>query len=223
MSFILNIDTATEFAQVSIASNEKVLQTKGNTSQKDHASFLHSSIKQMLSDYSFKIQDIDAVAVTAGPGSYTGLRVGLSSAKGLCYALHKPLITINTLEVLAVAAQQLTENTAELLICPMIDARRMEVFTAIYSKDLTALLAPCAMILQNDSLLNYLIKHKIIFCGNGAAKFKNVCTHTNASFANISENSTAMAILSARYFMQKRFADLAYADPFYLKDFKSNL
>jgi tRNA threonylcarbamoyladenosine biosynthesis protein TsaB len=214
MSLILNIDTATETAQVSFASNEKLLLSLSNELQKDHASFLQVAIQQL--------NDVDAIAVTAGPGSYTGIRVGMSSAKGLCYALNKPLIAINTLEVLTTAAIQ-QSNDAGLLYCPMIDARRMEVYTAIYSSITTTKLSPRAMILQQDSFINELEKNKIVFFGSGAAKWKALCDHPNASFTVVSSLAAAMAQLSYDYFTRNDFANLAYSEPFYLKEFQDKI
>ena len=133
MSLILNIDTASEKAHVSFAKNGLIINSLSCESQKEHASFLQTAIQQLTKNTNIFLTDIDAVAVTAGPGSYTGLRVGMASAKGLCYALKKPLITISSLEVLTISALDLFQNTGEsVLLCPMIDARRMEVFTAVY-------------------------------------------------------------------------------------------
>ena len=137
MSLILNIDTASEKAHVSFAKDGMVLDSISSGSQKEHASFLQSAIQQLTKITGIVLKDINAVAVTAGPGSYTGLRVGMASAKGLSYALKKPLITISSLEVLTASALQLFPGTDKtILLCPMLDARRMEVFTAVYLNDL---------------------------------------------------------------------------------------
>jgi tRNA threonylcarbamoyladenosine biosynthesis protein TsaB len=223
MSLILNIDTATETAQVSFAKDGKLLQSLQNDSQKDHASFLQVAIQQLTKAAAIKLNDIDAIAVTAGPGSYTGLRVGMSGAKGLCYALNKPLITLNTLEVLAVAAIGQSHDTVNFLYCPMIDARRMEVFTAIYSSITATILSPCAMILQHDSFLKALEKDKIIFFGSGADKWKAICHHPNASFTVVSNLPAAMSQLAQDYFIRNHFANLAYSEPFYLKEFQDKI
>ena len=223
MSLILNIDTATETAQVSFTRDGKLLQSLSNGSQKDHASFLQVAIQQLMNDAAIKLNDVDAIAVTAGPGSYTGIRVGMSSAKGLCYALNKPLITINTLEVLTVAAIEESHGSVNFLYCPMIDARRMEVFTAIYSSKTTTIFAPCAMILQQDSFINELNKNKIVFFGSGADKWKALCNHPNASFTVVSNLPAAMAQLSHDYYNRNHFADLAYSEPFYLKEFQDKI
>src|SRR5215208_5364975 len=138
MSFILNIDTALETASVSLANNGRMLQSLVSESQKDHASWLHPAIKILLEKQGIGMDQLVAVGVSNGPGSYTGLRVGLSTAKGFCYALNIPLITIGTLKLMAFSAR----DEAEDLICPMIDARRMEVYTAIYTGEMAELIKP---------------------------------------------------------------------------------
>ncbi len=223
MSYIINIDTATETAHVSITQDGKVLQALKNESQKDHGAFVQTAIQQLLETAALSFTDIDAIAVTAGPGSYTGLRVGLASAKGLSYALHKPLLALNTLEVLTTAVQTISNNQPGVLYCPMIDARRMEVFTGVYQNTLAPLLLPCSMILTEKSFLNYLEKHKIVFFGSGTCKWQQVCTHPNASFAMISGIPEAMANLSYKHYLQQDFADLAYCEPFYLKEFQNSV
>jgi tRNA threonylcarbamoyladenosine biosynthesis protein TsaB len=204
MGLILNIDTATQTAQVSFAKDGKVLQSLTNELQKDHASFLQTAIQQLAKNISIALADVDAIAVTAGPGSYTGIRVGMASAKGLCYALSKPLIAINTLKVLTVAAQQELNNAPEILFCPMIDARRMEVFTAIYNNTLAEILPPCAIILEERSFLPQLQNNKIVFFGSGAAKWQTLCSHSNASFAaasNILCNKNSAILPTASHFI----------------------
>lgn len=220
MSLIINIDTALENAHVSIAEDGKVLQVLFNGLQKEHASFLHAAIQKLLKNTGIQLTKIDAVAVTAGPGSYTGLRVGLASAKGLCYALKKPLITLNTLEVLTVSVIQVLPHLDEqVLLCPMIDARRMEVFTAIYQKDLAIRLHPCALILDESSYSHELSHNKILFFGNGSDKWKATCRHPNAQFEKVSILPESMSKYAFTQFLRKNFTELAYSEPFYLKDF----
>jgi tRNA threonylcarbamoyladenosine biosynthesis protein TsaB len=223
MALILNIDTATETARISFARDGIVLQSLHNTSQKDHASFLQTAIQQLAQSAALQLTDVEAIAVTAGPGSYTGLRVGMSGAKGLCYALNKPLITVNTLEVLTVAAIQQCDLQDGTLYCPMIDARRMEVFTALYTQTLTSVLQSCAMVLDEGSFTEQLAQHKVIFFGSGAAKWQQVCKHSNASFAVVSGIDSAMANLSEQYFKNQNFANLAYSEPFYIKEFQDKI
>ncbi len=223
MGLILNIDTATETAQVSFAKDGVILQSLQNESQKDHASFLQKAIAQLATAAAIKLNTIDAVAVTAGPGSYTGLRVGMSGAKGLCYALNKPLIALNTLEVLTVAAMQQSHTANDTLYCPMIDARRMEVFTALYKHTLTSALHPCAMVLNEASFADALAQNQIIFFGSGAAKWQAICKHPNASFAVVLNLQNAMASLSNTHFINQQFANLAYSEPYYLKEFQDKI
>ena len=223
MSLILNIDTATESAHVSIARDGQVLNSSQNESQKDHGSFLQPAIQQLCRDSKIELKDIDAIAVIGGPGSYTGLRVGLASAKGLCYALSKPLIMLNTLEVLTASAFSIigdhSINTST-LFCPMIDARRMEVFTAIYDDQLAEMLTPCAMILDEHSFHDQL-KSKIIFFGSGSAKWKAICNDTNALFETVPIKPEAMSSLSFTRLSLSKFNDAAYSEPFYLKEFQT--
>ncbi|MBD0333460.1 MAG: tRNA (adenosine(37)-N6)-threonylcarbamoyltransferase complex dimerization subunit type 1 TsaB [Chitinophagaceae bacterium] len=192
MSPILNIDTAVEAASVCLANEATILGLKVNPSRKDHATWLHVAIAEVMEGCNCSMEELEAVAVSAGPGSYTGLRVGMAAAKGLCYALQKPLISISTLKMMAVAA--LTESTD--LICPMIDARRMEVFTAVYDKQLNEIIPSQNYILNGDSFEALLEKHTITFFGNGSSKFQNITSHPNASFKNIEATAQHMVPLS---------------------------
>jgi tRNA threonylcarbamoyladenosine biosynthesis protein TsaB len=222
MSLILNIDTASENAHISFAEDGKVLHTLSNGSQKDHASFLQAAIEQLIKSAGIHLKDVDAIAVTAGPGSYTGLRVGMASAKGLCYALKKPLITINMLEVMTASALKLFPSDSESFIyCPMMDARRMEVFTAIYKHGLTIYMQPCAMILDESSFEKELSENKIIFFGSGSAKWQNICKHPDAVFKTVAILPESMSDLSNSLFLEKKFTDLAYSEPLYLKEFQT--
>jgi tRNA threonylcarbamoyladenosine biosynthesis protein TsaB len=222
MSLILNIDTASENAHVSLAKDGHILHSLNNELQKEHAAFLQSAIQQLTKITGIALKEIDAVAVTAGPGSYTGLRVGMASAKGLCYALKKPLITMGTLEVMTVTAMDLYPQKDEnILYCPMIDARRMEVFTAIYQQGLIFCLQPCALILDEFSFQNQLIKSKILFFGNGSEKWKKICTHPNAVFKKLSILPNSLSKTANTLFSSKSFTDIAYSEPFYLKEFQS--
>lgn len=222
MSLILNIDTASENAHVSFAKDGLVLEALNSESQKEHASFLQTAIQQLSKTTGIDLKDIDAVALTAGPGSYTGLRVGMASAKGICYALKKPLITMGTLEILTVSATELFPDTDEtVLFCPMMDARRMEVFTAVYKNDLIISMPPCAMILDEFSFETALLKNKMIFFGSGAAKWKMICTHENAIFKSVFISPEAMSKHSNSLFLQQHFTELAYSEPLYLKEFQT--
>ncbi len=224
MPLILNIDTATEYASVCISKGNEVLAMETNADQKNHGSFIQPAIQRLMNAASLTLQAFDAIAVTAGPGSYTGLRVGLATAKGLCYATQKPLILINTLEVMAVASIQLqTENqkpeTENCLFCPMIDARRMEVFTALYDRYLNIVCEPAAKILDESSFKERLNRQPVIFSGSGQAKLKNILQHPNAFFSNAQQHAGHVSVLSIKAFGQKKFADIATSGPTYIKEF----
>ena len=215
MSLILNIDTALEQASVCLADGANVISMEGNGAQKDHASWVHPAIARLLEMNGKKMADLSAVAVSIGPGSYTGLRVGLATAKGICYAAGLPLITVPTLKVIAVSA--LSEATD--WICPLIDARRMEVFSAFYGKTLSEIRSANAEVLDEKSYTAELSTHKILFCGNGMQKLQNMLSHPNASFSTAKPSAAHLARLSADEYLQKNFADLAYSAPLYIKDF----
>lgn len=226
MSLILQIDTASENAHVSLAKDGQILHWLSNESQKEHAAFLQAAIQQLIKSVSINIKDVDAVAVTAGPGSYTGLRVGMASAKGLCYALKKPLITIGTLEVLTASALQLFPTDSEdLLYCPMIDARRMEIFTALYKHDLSIELRPCAMILDESSFEKELKNNQIVFFGSGSDKWKLICPDSyrdkRAIFQTVSISPKSFGTAAYTLFSEKKFTELAYSEPVYLKEFQT--
>jgi tRNA threonylcarbamoyladenosine biosynthesis protein TsaB len=221
MALILNIDTATEHASVCLSKDGNLLALEESTSQKEHASFIQPAIEKLLKTAGCQLCDVDAVAVSNGPGSYTGLRVGLSSAKGLCYALNRPLILISTLEIIASAAVEYSQPSiiTEAFICPMIDARRMEVFTATYDYTLTQISPPAAMILDEKSFSEQLKDHHMIFCGSGAAKFENVIQNPNAIFSHIKHDARHMQTIAQKKYLSQSFADIAYSEPFYLKEF----
>ena len=226
MSLILNIDTATEQAQVSIARDGSVLGAQYNQSQKDHASFLQVAIQQLAKETGITVNMLDAVAVTAGPGSYTGLRVGMASAKGLCFALNKPLITLNTLVVWAASAissSGYAPISPTTLLCPMIDARRMEVFTAVYNKQLNIVMPSCAMILDENSFTSLLLNNNILFFGSGAQKWKALCPHSKALFISVAILPEAMSKLSNQLYTAHQFTELADSQPLYLKEFQDGI
>ncbi|SRR5258706_1794071 len=217
MAILLNIDTAVETASVCLSENAEVIRLLINENQKDHAAWLHGAVNDALKDASLSMSDVNAVAVTIGPGSYTGLRIGLSAAKGLCYALRIPLICVNTLQMMAGAVK----NEGAELICPLIDARRMEVFAGIYNKSLEEVVKPFAMIVVKNSFAELLSTNKIIFSGNGSKKLQKVLCHNNAIFRDDMATAANLPFLSSICFQQKTFADIAYTEPFYLKEFHS--
>lgn len=222
MATILSIDTATGKAQVSAWRDGTVLHALYNDAQKDHAAFLQPALQQLLKDTGISIKEIDAVAVNAGPGSYTGLRVGMASAKGLCYALNIPLITLNGLELLTASLKIQPEDINPTdSFCPMIDARRMEVFTAVYDGEMKTVLEPCAMILDENSFKEQCENQRTFFTGNGSGKFKTIFSHPNACFVDTGILPAAMGAMADACFEKKQFADLSYSEPFYIKEFQA--
>jgi tRNA threonylcarbamoyladenosine biosynthesis protein TsaB len=224
MAYLLNIDTAAGEASICLSQDTVPLNMLSNPTQTDHASWIHTAILKITQSAGIQLSQIDAIALTAGPGSYTGLRVGMATAKGLCYALDRPLIAINTLEAMASSvlhqAPELFQQSENIpLICPMIDARRMEVFTALYNPALQTVLEPCAMILSNDSFSTFLESGKLIFTGNGSEKWSGLCNHPHALFKNIPFTSADLAIPAYQRFQRGQFSPLAYTDPIYIKEF----
>ena len=217
MSILLHIETAVEGASLCLSEGSKIVGYAENPSQKDSAAWVQPAIQQLVKEQGLQLRALSAVSVSAGPGSYTGLRVGMSSAKGLCYALGIPLITISTLKLMASTA--LAED-AELL-CPLIDARRMEVFTAVYDKELREIVSPHNRILEADSFADLLQQHRVCFLGNGSAKFRPLVSSPQASFAPIAANAAHLVPLALQLFENKEFADLAYSEPYYGKEFFS--
>lgn len=214
MSLILNIDTAMERASIYLAKNDIIFETAYSENQKDHAVWLHLAIDGLLKKSQITVSEIKAVAVSIGPGSYTGLRVGLSAAKGLCYALNIPLITVNSLHMLAYAVQKEATD----LIVPVIDARRMEIYTAVYKRDLTEKTSAHTLIVEEGSFHSLLQSHKILFCGNAIDKLKKVIKNENASCSDTMSDAGTLARMAKEMYLQKKFADLAYSEPLYVKE-----
>jgi len=223
MANILCIETATTACSVALIQDGKVLSKKETTEKNAHSAKLTLFIDETLKENKLTFSDIDAVAISKGPGSYTGLRIGVSTAKGLCFALDIPLIAINTLQSLAwgMAKKQTDDKSAqETLFCPMIDARRMEVYAAVYNSNLEEVRETRADIIEANSFGDYLDKSRVIFFGDGADKCKGTIIHPNAVFIDdIFPSATNMAIPAFQKFGQKQFEDVAYFEPFYLKDF----
>jgi tRNA threonylcarbamoyladenosine biosynthesis protein TsaB len=224
VALILNIDTSTEIASVSLARQGVEVRRMLNTKQHDHASWLHTAILELTVETGIGLNQLDACAVTGGPGSYTGIRVGLATVKGICYALGIPLITTNTLQVMAWSqVEHLREmgvtTDSGTAFCPMIDARREEVFTGIYDVDNFPILVPRALILTPESLSAELAAQRIVFFGNGSDKWKLLCKNPNATFQNWDYEYFNLAYLSYQSFTAGAFSDLAYVQPDYLKEF----
>jgi len=221
MPLILNIDTSSANAYVFLADGKQLLAAEQNNEQKNHASFLEPAIQRLFKTAGLSIKQLNAVAVVSGPGSYTGLRVGVATAKGLCYALGKSLIFLNTLDLMARASQE-TNTGKTALYCPMIDARRMEVFTAIYDFSLKLIMEPQALILTETSFETYLKDNTVIFSGDGSAKFAAICKAENAIFSPVNYDVKQILETSFELYSKNKFEDLAYSEPFYLKEFFSN-
>ena len=225
MALILNIDTALDTAYLSLARDGQVLASDFNDAEKDHAAWLHPAIAHLITQSGFQIEQLDAVGIILGPGSYTGLRIGLAAAKGLCYALRIPLIAEVSLKTMALSAILFVRSSenghfpTDLAICPMIDARRMEVFTAIYDCELNELMTPRSMLLTRRSLEEELKRQKMLFLGNGSNKFQQLCQNSGAIFKKIPVNPIALASLTYANFIGNNFAELAYTEPLYLKEF----
>lgn len=223
MNLILNIHTSTETAVINLCRDDKVISSIENRDQKQHAAFLHVAIQQLLTENNMVPDQLKAIGVTHGPGSYTGIRVGLATAKGLCFALKIPLITFSTLETLALTAINVTEDK-EALYCPMIDARRMEIFTGVYDSALKEVIIPQTMELIENSFSRLDNSRKIYFFGNGSIKFRELVSVLKFEFIDINDISTqALAQMGFRNYNEGIFADLAYSEPLYLKEFYTNM
>jgi len=219
MALILNIDTSIETASICLSTDGTALSVIQNEDQKNHAAWLHTSIEKIIHDAGYVMKDLQAVAVTSGPGSYTGLRVGMAAAKGLCYALHIPFITENTLKIMAMGTQKQAMKFAASLICPMIDARRMEVYTALYTIDMKELVAPAAMILHKNSFEEYLSQQKMVFSGSGVSKWREIMTNPGAYFVNNPVLAGYLGNISHNKYLTQEFTDLIYSEPMYIKEF----
>ena len=188
-----------------------------HTEQFSHSENLHVFIEQVLKESNLQPKAIKAIAISAGPGSYTGLRIGVATAKGLCYGWDIPLIALPTLRILA---EQVTYEFTDIeYIIPMIDARRMEVFTTVYSHDFSPILGERAEILTESTFDTYLNKGKTIFLGDGITKFQAICKHKNAYFwENKFPSAKQMGRLALEKYQAQAFEDIAYFEPFYLKE-----
>ena len=216
MAIILNIETATKNCSVSIAKNGEVIALKElNNGNYSHAEVLHPFILDVLTEAKINSNKIDAVAVSKGPGSYTGLRIGVSAAKGLCFAFNKPLLSIETLRSLANAT-----SVKEGVIVSMLDARRMEVYAAVFNNNHEQIRDVKAQIIDKNSFSEYLDAGKVSFLGDGAHKCKDIITHKNAIFIDGKfPSAKEMANLSYLKYKKNDIEDVAYFEPFYLKDF----
>lgn len=217
MPLLLNIESATDVCSVCISRGEKILAFQESEEKMTHSKFLTLLIEKCIDAANVKLIDLDAVAISGGPGSYTSLRVGSSVAKGICYALEKPLISVNTLQSLALAAAKKTKDTTA-IYAPMIDARRMEVYTAHFSASGDCLRETSADIITENSDLNiFKSEKKVIFCGNGAEKCRTTIISPFAEFSPSICSAKNLPPLALVAFNKQDFEDIAYFEPFYFK------
>lgn len=224
MTRLLQLETATSVCSVCITENGVVIGLEESHEKNSHASVLHVFIDRLLKKFQLPYSAIDAIVVSMGPGSYTGLRIGVAAAKGFGFALDKPVIAINTLESMTAHFQNHYRETREkknVLFCPMIDARRQEVYTSCYNREGNEVSPTQALILTADSFHKELEDHSICFFGDGSEKFKDLISrHPNAFFyEHFKASSEGLTIPALRAYKTGKFIDLAYFEPFYLKDF----
>nr|WP_299417626.1 tRNA (adenosine(37)-N6)-threonylcarbamoyltransferase complex dimerization subunit type 1 TsaB [uncultured Emticicia sp.] len=242
MSIILSIETSTKACSAAIHQDGNLLSVSELYNEKSSSGMLTTLIKHVVKTASLTLQEVDAIAVAKGPGSYTGLRIGVSTAKGLCFTLEKPLIAINTLEAMAyqLSAERhsagrhsagrhsavnykLGDSPLSILLCPMLDARRMEVYCAVFNADTIEVLEPTqAKIIDETSFSDLLENHKIIFYGDGAEKCRSTLEgNLNAVFLNqiIFPSAKSIGALANRAFEQQQFESVADFEPYYLKEF----
>ena len=224
MALILGIETATSICSVALVRDGKLLAIRESVGARDHSAALTTYIAELFTEAGLTFHQLDAIAVSMGPGSYTGLRIGVSSAKGLCYALDKPFIAIDTLKSLAWQAvqncKQLVKDIENVLLVPMLDARRMEVYTAVFDQNLQVIEPVNAHIITENSFEVFAGK-EIIYFGDGATKCKSFFgLKDNYTFLdNIDLSAFAICMLAEIEYKNHNFADVAYCEPFYLKDF----
>jgi tRNA threonylcarbamoyladenosine biosynthesis protein TsaB len=221
MTYILQIETATTVCSVALAKDGEVIDFKQLDERNIHAEIITLFIDELITGADLQYKDIDAVAVSSGPGSYTGLRIGVSTAKGLCFAIDKPLIAVETLAAMAqgIIAEGNVDN--QTLLCPMIDARRMEVYTALFDAKGKVVKPTSAEIIDQDSFAEQLQHNKILFFGDGAEKCREVLSVSpNAQFiSGFANSATYLTKRAFEKFSNSEFEDVAYFEPYYLKDF----
>ncbi len=221
MSLILGIETATKMCSVAISRDGVLLALKETGGEYSHSENLNHFIELVCKEAKIELSEIDAIAVSKGPGSYTGLRIGVSSAKGLCYGLEKPLIAVDTLKALVLAVINSNSFERTTLFCPMIDARRMEVYTALYNSKLEMVEPISAKIIDEQSFVDVLEKNQVVFFGDGAEKCKTLLSqYTNAVFIdNVEPSAKFVNQLATEKFNKQQFENVAYFEPYYLKEF----
>lgn len=220
MAYLLHIESSSTVCSVALSNDDSLVALKELDAGYTHAENLHVFIKDVLQEQNVSLAQLQGISVSSGPGSYTGLRIGFATAKGLAYALQIPLIVVDTLKVLAsLAVKQYPDS---FLFCPMLDARRMEVYTALYTKDLSLQMAPLALVLNEESIACFREPGTTVcFFGDGMPKAKTLLESIPSAhfLEGIRPGSEAMISLAYQKFRDQDFADTAYAEPFYLKDF----
>ena len=220
MNYIINIETSTKVCGVSLCKNGKLMDQIESKERNSHAANLAPFIDSLIKRNSIKYNELSAIAISKGPGSYTGLRIGTSTAKGLCFALDIPLIAVNTLESMAAHARNIYKEDFSGIFRPMIDARRMEVYSQAFDLKLNSLDEVKAIVVDEDSFRAELDSSVVLFFGDGAEKCMEIINHKNAIYFNQAEASAlGMVELSYSKFQKQEFEDVAYFEPFYLKEF----
>jgi len=225
MALILHIETATDVCSVAIANESGLIDLCETAEGRSHASILTVFVEELLQKNKIRVSDLHAIAVSMGPGSYTGLRIGVSVAKGLCYGADIPMIALPTLQsmVLGFFRQHKEKTFAtsdDTWYCPMVDARRLEVYTAFFNNQGMFTSEISAQIINEHSFEEILSKHMVYFFGNGSDKCSSIITHPNARFiAGLNPSAQDMVALSQELYLKQEFKDIAYFEPFYLKDF----
>lgn len=220
MSCILHIDTSTEACSVAVSQDGQVIFNKEELEGPAHSQLIGGMVDEALSFTDNHAIPFDAVAISSGPGSYTGLRIGVSMAKGVCYARDLHLLSIPTLELMCVPVLLHEELPDDALLCPMIDARRMEVYTALFTRSLSHVTDTQAVEVSSTSFVTQLEQHPVYFFGNGATKCKKIIAHPNARFIDgVKPVAKWMAPLAEKAHARGEFQDVAYFEPFYLKEF----
>ena len=220
MERILLIESSTSLCSVALAEGGAITSYKESSAPKAHASLTAVFIRDILSERGITLNDCDAVCVSMGPGSYTGLRVGVSTAKGLCFGSGKPLMAVGTLDTLVAQAREIPGLDGDLkYVIPMIDARRMEVYTAVFTPEGKQLTETAPAIIDENSFAEQLEQGQCLFIGDGAGKCADVIRHPNAHFIQCNPKASAMLIPATSAYKEKRFEDVAYFEPFYLKEF----
>ena len=227
MERIILIETSTALCSAALAENGEITAYRESSAPKAHASLTAVFIQEMLQERSLELSDCDAVCISMGPGSYTGLRVGTSTAKGLCFGSGKPLVAVGTLDTLVAQADDSSISAIDLKdvrhIVPMIDARRMEVYTAVWERnekgEWEQRTETSPMIIEEESFSEFLEQGKVLFIGDGAGKCAEVIKHPDAHFVQCWPKASSMLKPALKAYKEKRFEDVAYFEPFYLKEF----